>query len=354
MTEWYDWADTLTYDADVTMVVGARNLGKTFGMREQMLRDWIKRGERFVAVTRYKDSIAEVAQDYFGAVMAASKDPMIRAWADTGPVFRTSRAGLQVRCQDKKKWRQIGYFVHLSVRQASKERTFSCVRRVVMDECIIEPADRQYRHYLRDEWGNLASVMTSCGKGREEGHHAPQAYLLANAVDLINPWFQAMRIYDEPKRGKSWHKVGDVRVLLDYVAPSVEASQDVGARMAYGTRDEAGAWGNVFSSDRESLIEQKPRSAQYECGFIWRGRTFGVWPDSRRGLIYVTRRFAKDTGRPMYALTTEDNRVNYVTAKPAQRALRPLAESYGLGIVRFDSPETREDFSRVLREFGVR
>lgn len=352
---WYDWGDTLTYDADVTMVVGARNLGKTFGLREQMLRDWIKRGERFVAVTRYKDAIGDVAAGYFDAVLTDTRDKTVSEWRDAKrPSFRTSRGSYLVRYDGDKEWQCIGYLVHLSVRQAAKERTFSCVRRVVMDECIIEPADRRYRHYLADEWGNLASVMTSCGKGRIEGHHAPQAYLLANAVDLINPWFRAMRIYDAPRRGKSWHKVGDVRVLLDYVEPSGEASQDVGARMVSGSQDESGAWGNAFVVDRDTLIEEKPRSARYQCGFVWRGRTFGVWPDTRKGLIYVTRKFAIDSGMPMYALTTEDNRINYLTAKPARKALASVADSYGYGIVRFDSPQTRDDFARVLREFGIR
>ena len=31
MAEYYDWHKTLSYDADVTMVIGARGVGKTFG-----------------------------------------------------------------------------------------------------------------------------------------------------------------------------------------------------------------------------------------------------------------------------------------------------------------------------------
>ena len=35
MTDYYDWHKTLSYNADVTMVIGARGIGKTYGLRKQ-------------------------------------------------------------------------------------------------------------------------------------------------------------------------------------------------------------------------------------------------------------------------------------------------------------------------------
>ena len=39
MADFYDWQKTLSYDADVTMVIGTRGVGKTFGLRTQFIRD---------------------------------------------------------------------------------------------------------------------------------------------------------------------------------------------------------------------------------------------------------------------------------------------------------------------------
>ena len=54
MTAFYDWERTLSYDADITMVIGARGYGKTYGLRRQFLRDYIGKGYRFVEVVQLK------------------------------------------------------------------------------------------------------------------------------------------------------------------------------------------------------------------------------------------------------------------------------------------------------------
>ena len=65
MAEFYDWAKTLSYDADVTMVIGARGIGKTFGLRRQCIRDFLKDGSRFVEITRYNNELSGVSDGYF-------------------------------------------------------------------------------------------------------------------------------------------------------------------------------------------------------------------------------------------------------------------------------------------------
>ena len=49
-SKYYGWERTLSYDADVTMVIGARGIGKTFGLRMQCIRDLIRDGSRFCEV----------------------------------------------------------------------------------------------------------------------------------------------------------------------------------------------------------------------------------------------------------------------------------------------------------------
>ena len=68
MAEYYDWPKTFSYDADVTMVVGARGVGKTYGLRTQFIRDFLKDGSRFVELTRYKNELFGVANGYFDRV----------------------------------------------------------------------------------------------------------------------------------------------------------------------------------------------------------------------------------------------------------------------------------------------
>lgn len=48
------WADVLSYDAPFNLIIAKRELGKTFGLREQMLRDWFANGESHIATSAIK------------------------------------------------------------------------------------------------------------------------------------------------------------------------------------------------------------------------------------------------------------------------------------------------------------
>lgn len=365
MANFYDWQTTLTYDADITMVIGMRDVGKTFGLREQLIRDYLREGNRFVALSRNKTRIPKLATGFFDGILAKTQDHKIREWIEEeNPVFRVSLSRMQVGHKLKNgkasDFTDMGYFVALSRKQEAKEETFVNVRRLVLDEAIIEPDERQFSHYQVDEWGKLASIVDSCSRERpDQATHKPNVYLLANACDLVNPWFQELGINEIPDYGRHWYR--NKTFLLDYVDPADYADDYAGeklngtvsGRMLRGRRGSQASAANAFEV-RTDFVAEKPKSACYTEGFIYRGSVFAVWIDYRTGLTYITSRFVKTIVRPMYALTTEDNSVNYITAKHAEKALRDLVQLYSIGTLRFESPSIQEKFLRMLKDFGVR
>ena len=70
----YNWEKTLSYNADITMVVGAPNKGKTYGLRAYALNAAIKRGERFVEVCRTLDERDSVKKGYFDKLVATDEE----------------------------------------------------------------------------------------------------------------------------------------------------------------------------------------------------------------------------------------------------------------------------------------
>lgn len=365
MAKYYDWRTTFTYDADITMVIGMRDVGKTFGLREQFLRDYRDNHQRFVAISRNKTRIPKLANGYFTAIVEKTQDPKLKSWLDKNRVvFRVALSRIQIGFENEKgkvpKWDDIGYFVSLSRKQDAKEETFVNVRRIVLDEAIIEPDERRYSQYQSDEWGKLASIVDSCSRERpDDDRHKPNIYLLSNACDLVNPWFQELGIDEVPDYGRHWYR--GKTFLLDYVDPTgygddyanEKLNGTVSGRMLRGRRGALSSASNAFEVSVEFVCE-RPRSAQYECGFIYRGSIFAVWIDYRTGLTHISSRFAKGLNRTMYALTTEDNKVNYIAAKKAEKALRSLVDAYGVGILRFESVSVQAKFFQLLKDFGVR
>lgn len=64
MSAYYDWADTFSKDAPLTMVVAVRDVGKTYGLRKQLIRDFLKDGARFVQLVRYKTELPIMTGEY--------------------------------------------------------------------------------------------------------------------------------------------------------------------------------------------------------------------------------------------------------------------------------------------------
>ena len=345
---YYDWRKTLSYNADVTMVVGARGIGKTFGLRLQCIRDWQKDASRFVEICRYKTEIPDVARGYFDRLEQLDE---FRGW-----MFKTDgkSAYISVR-SDEPEWFQIGYFVALTEMQKSKKRTFEKVKRLIMDEATIERKDR-YHGYLRNEFALLANVVDSCTRERpEDDDYKPHVYLLSNACDLMNPYFERYGIDNQPAYGYSWydHKT----FLLHYLEAGEYAAEKrdntVAGRMLRGTEYEQVSAFNEFTEHTDG-VGPKPSNAEYYWGFVWMGERFGIWWDHTCGLFYITSKTPKANHIPLVALSRDDNRIDRIMVESSNIQLKMLAKIARLNQLRFETIGKRERFSDAMRMFGIK
>ena len=352
MADFYDWTQTLSYDADVTMVIGARGLGKTYGLRKRFIQDWLKDGSRFVEVCRYKNELSGVSDGYFNRVGDEFPDLDFRTDAKLAYVSRKDEKNEN----GKRVWQVIGYFCALSDAQAYKKRTFNKVRRMVLDEAIIERADRFHR-YLPNEFAKLANLVDTVSRERADTKSIrPRVYLLGNACDISNPYFAAYRVATDLKFGYAWYR--NKTFLLHYVESRKygreKLTQTVAGRMMAGTQEAQVAANNEFIGETMDFVVPKPKRAKYMFGIVVNNRKFGIWCDLTEGLYHVTGKCPNDATRPVYALTASDNGVNYVMAKKAEPVMKSFSEVWYMGLVRYDNIQVKTDFNEVLALFGIR
>lgn len=351
----YDWNKALSYDADVTMVIGARGVGKTYGLRCQCVRDFLKDRSTFVEIVRYKSELQGVSGDYFSRIGTNNEFE--------GYVFKTDAKHAYIaRAREegpggKPEWEIIGYFVALSQAQQIKKRTFDRVKRLIFDEAVLDKSDR-YHRYLPNEFVTLANIVDTASRERADVDGVkPHLYLLGNALDILNPYFVTYKIGTKPKEGFSWH--ANKTMLLHYMKDSEYAqakmTDTVAGRMLGATPDGLIAARNEFVRQSSDFVAQKPNRAKFAFGIVHDGNDFGIWLDATEGYYYVTDKIPKNTnGKPVFALTASDNKVNYIAARKAERALKGFTELYYLGIVRYQSAVIREKFIDALALFGVR
>ena len=356
MADYYDWHKTLSYDADVTMVIGPRGIGKTFGLRMQCIKDFLRDGSRFVEVVRFKAELSGVADGYFNRLqdMPDFDDYVFKTDARYGWIAKAPKE--DENGTQKPQWQLLCYFTALSDAQRLKKRTFDKVRRIIFDESILESSDR-YHNYLPNEFGILANLVDTVSRERADTKGIrPRVYLLGNACDLSNPYFAHYRVGTDLKYGYRWYAG---KTFLFHYVESGEYGREklagtVAGRMMRGTDAAKIAIDNAFTGMSTEFVKAKPKRAKFTFGIICNGKRFGVWVDLQGGLYYVTNSMPRNTDKPIYALTAEDNRINYIAARSANAVLSHFKEIYYLNLIRYQTITVKRDFrEEVLRMFGI-
>lgn len=348
--EFYDWNKTLSYDAETTMVVGERGIGKTYGMRLQHINDYIERGHRFLQLCRHKNQLDSFVADFF------TKQQTDGYFQDYVFKTDTKRAYIAEK-SDKPKWELFGYFNSLSQAQMikSNSNTYNKVKRIVLDEAIIDKRIDKVHNYYQNEIGVMASIVDSVSRQRPgvKGIE-PRLYLMGNAADLMNPYFARFKIY-EPKHGYTWHD--KKRMLLHYTDNKdygkAKANDTVAGHLLQGTVDELISSNNEFVFGTADYVEEKPKHARFYMGLVYKSEKFGIWIDEINGYYYITQKIPNNA-TPIYALTTEDNRVNYIMAGKANKALKGFMNFYYYDMLRFQNVGVKQKFVDILDLFGVR
>ena len=358
MADFYDWHKTLSYDADVTMVIGPRGVGKTFGLRKQCIKDFLKDGSRFVEVVRFKAELSGVADGYFNRLqdLPDFENYIFRTDARYGWIAEIPPTVEEGKKKPKPDWKLITYFIALSDAQRMKKRTFDKVRRIIFDESILESSDR-YHNYLSNEFGILANLVDTVSRERADTSSVrPRLYLLGNACDLANPYFAAYGVGTDLKFGFRWYS--QKTFLLHYVEAGEYGREKltgtVAGRMMQGTTAAKIAISNEFVGTNSEFVRRKPSRAKFTFGIICNGKKFGIWVDVQGGLYYVTNTMPNNTEKPIYALTAEDNRINYIAARSATKALAYFKEIYYMNLIRYQTVQLKRDFmDEVLTKFGI-
>lgn len=335
--QFFEWGPVFSRQAPITMVVGARGLGKTYGLRKACIDEFLRKGLRFVEVSRFKSEQRAVSKGYFSRVSAEFPGCEFEVRGNEGFVCRgTNEKG-------KKIWEKICFFVSLTELQTAKKRTFDKVHRVIFDEAVIDRADRFHR-YLEGEWELLANLIDSVSRERSESTIHPQLFLLGNAVDLSNPFFQRIGLMEEPSTGFHWY----LRKLFLLVVPEAseysraKEEQTLAGRMLAGTAaGEAANW-NRFSSEFSGVIAPKPSSARFEVGLRWKEQEFGLWFDDHEGRYYVTSRIPPH-GRCL-ALSIGQVAVNVPLVQKNASFLKSIVSLASIDGLRFESLGLRSQF----------
>lgn len=356
MAKFYDWQPIFSRqtgtNGEFTIVAGAKNIGKTFGLRLELIKRWIRTGARYVEFSRSKDERDQMQQGYFDKLQQEGffKEYRYKSVHNMGYLCKPTYDDEGKEVLDD--WQPFVYFVSLSTFQQEKKRTFSNVKEFMFDEAIVDRKDK-YHRYLPNEFSILANLIDTILREKYDAPAHAHVYLLGNSCDLLCPYLQMLGVRTLPEFGYSWHN--GKQTLLHYVEPwDVEqrkANTLVG-RMLAGSTEARMVFDNEFTDSKDAFIERKPSNAKYEYGIRYLQCEFAVWLDRKNALFHIQGKLPKKA-QNVFALTKADMTIDYMMVRRTDDLMQMLLKAFYAGLLRYDSPATREQFMQLTSYFGV-
>ena len=246
---WVNWDYILKQPSSIISVVGARGVGKTYGL----FRKLIDEGKKFIYLRRLKSQLDQCSKpegNPFGAINR-DMETDIRPFPSGGLVtFRNGDKTAPV----------IAVGVALSVVANIRGVDFSDYDYIVFDEFIASIGE----HPIKNEFAAFLNFYETVNRNRElSGKAAVKCIMLGNANTLINPYFAAwhfMQTAIKMIRGNQmvWRSQDQTRMVIMLLSsPISEKKRETVLYQNANTNFISMALDNSFRTD-ETKIRSEP------------------------------------------------------------------------------------------------
>lgn len=339
---------TLTHNKLINIIIGNRGGGKSFGAKQWAIDNFLKTGEQFGYIRRYKDDLKEPMVQFFKDIEMYYPDYE----------FKTDTKYFYIRMKPadpKEKWTEndiAGYGFTLSTANNKKSISYPNITTLIYDEFLI---DKGTTRYLPNEPVALLNLYETVARPGT-GHPRVILFMLANALSITNPYFLFFDLKlptKQDKNGKWVWKHSTKPILVEDVRNEkfIDAKKNTEfGELIEGTTYAGYSIENKFLLDDEQFVEPKGAKARFYFAFIYLDKKYGVWADFIEGKMYVTQ--SVDPNYPLtYSITMKDHRPNTILFKNKNRNghFKTFVEAYKDGNVRFESINIKNICYEVIK-----
>lgn len=289
----WDISKPLAYNAFLNFITGNRGGGKTYGAKKWAIQHFIKTGQKFVWVRRYKTEFAD-NDVFFGKVSAEFPD---KNFSVKGKSY----------FMDKK---EIGRSVVLSTSRMKKGAEYPDFDTIIFDEFLI---DKGVYHYLPGEVEVFLDLIDTVFRGRND----VRVFCLANTITVANPYFNYFHIMPPECAGIICKNDVLIEIVADEDYMKMKSESRFGQLIsgtAYGAYNiQAG-----FRQDTQDFIAKREGKCVYLYTLVYKDMEIGVWANYSNGRIYCSQTVDKHCNL-RFVLTLEDMRPNTLLLSTMQR-----------------------------------
>lgn len=329
---YYDPQRLFSYNRSLNMVVSQRGLGKTYSLTKHVINRFLKYGEQFVYIRRYKTDF-EKLDTFF--------DDMIKNDEFHGHDFSVNGRELII---DKA---VTGHAIPLSTEQSKKSVSFPNVTTIIFDEFLASKGTL----YLPDEPTKLMSLCDTIIRGRENC----RIVLLANSISIANPYFLYFDI--QPDLNREFTIGNNPQIIIQI--PSGDAAKEARLQTKFGQLISHTPYGsysldNEFLEDNSDFIEARTPTSNLIAVIAHQNELIGFWTDMNEGKIYASKKI--DPNYPRIAITTKDHRLNTLLIDNYKKnsRLNYILRSFRKGYLYFEDQDVKHNCMDVFKHFNIR
>lgn len=262
--EFYNPNKLLSLNKLFNFIVGGRGIGKTYAFKKRGILKFLKTGEQFVFIRRFRDENDQARLSFFKDLIT---DP---DFANIS--FDTQKNYFYVNNKI------AGFSYPLSTSYHLKSVAFPDVTSIIFDEFI--PLNMRY---LSNEPAKFLELTYTICRLRDV-----KVFFLANAVTIANPYFQYFKII--PNIGSEFTKFDDMVIQMCKNSTSFNNAVNASRFGKIISNTDYGEYSiqNNFFLDSNSFIIKRPTSnLDYICSIILNSINVAFWLDSKNSFVYA-------------------------------------------------------------------
>lgn len=332
MSKYYCYDKLLSRNALLNFVIGERGVGKSFGAKQFVINDFIKNGNEFVYLRRYKTELKSSVPRFFDDINASG-------------IFEDHSFKVKNNSEFKVDGCTAGYAIALSTANILKSTSFAKVKTIIFDEFII---DKGCYKYLQNEVTQLLDIVETIARMRDV-----RVLMLGNAISITNPYFRYFEL--SLPYNSEFKSFKDGLIVVNYIKN--EEYREAKKQTRFGKLIEDTEYGkyaidNEFLRDSKAFIKKKSESAKLFSTIILSGIKMGVWRDFKEGSVYVSTDY--DPSNPnVFVMNAEDHEKDEATILINARKspwFRVVIESYRNGNLYFEGQGVKNSVMELLNK----
>lgn len=322
----YSYDKLFSFPFLIAFVIGERGCGKSFNAKVAVMKKFLKTGEQFIYLRRYKTELDTALATFWSDLQSNGY------FEDYNLEVKKSKMLTKFLCNGK----VCGYAVPLSTSNILKSTAFPEVKTIIFDEFLLDNGGT-YK-YLKEEVTLLLDVIETIFRLREG-----KTILLGNALNVhASPYFAYWDL-ELPLGDSEFRTFKDGAIIVNYIKNL--AYRDAKKKSRFGKLIEGTAYGryaidNEVLRENNNFIQKRPSKSRFEGMIIVNGVSIGIW-NGQDGYLYLSEKYDPNTTHK-FAFDYNDHTEHTIYTTIRENFYMCMCiRAYKLGYLKFENQKVK-------------